>query len=452
MKDLIVKDATELARENYKEYSTYVACGRAFPNLLDGLKSAYRRAIYGMYQNNTHKIVKVSELSAHALPYHPHPSSVSDVIIQLGEKGNNLSLMVTQGNWGDSRQKVKAAADRYIGGYLSPLAEALLCDSVEYCNFVKGEIDKDEPEALPVLLPLCFINGMEGIPAGLPKLNIPALDILGMIDYYVEVLSAKDLNYQPKKFPKPNYACDVISSKDDWNQVMITGKGSIRLAPKMYLEGNIITITALPPSKTIDDVREIVEKEILLDKIDIRDESTKDTCIVIEKVPHKQQNMQELYKKLYNKLQKAKACNMAFYDREKIYVPCGFDKVVKSNIQYLINTHTNRIQKQLEDLRLKLRVLEIIESLKKGNNIKPLIDMTNKEAISFICEKYKTVEDVASKVMQKPLSYLTKEHLDEIENLKSVISELENDNSDIYEFLIKKYKAIKKELNKVLKR
>ena len=452
MNEIRTIDALEMAQNNYKDYSLYVAQGRAYPALKDGLKSSYRRAIYGMYLNNTHKTVKVAELAAHALPYHPHPSSVSGVIVQLGEGGNKLKLMETQGNWGNSARDIEASADRYIGGYLSTLAESLLCDSVEYSNFIKGEIDKDEPEALPVLLPTCFINGMKGIPSGLPTLNIPTIDISGMIDYYLEILAAKDLDYAPKKFPKANYDCDIVSTKDDWNQVMLTGKGTIRFAPKMSIEGNVITITCLPSGKNIEHVRKIVEKEILLDKIDVRDESTKDISIVIEKVPHKQQNMQELYKKLYNKLQTNETFNMAFYDEDKVYVPCGFDKVVKANLNYLIATHKNRIAHQLEDLKLKLRVLEIIESLKKGNNIKPLVDMTNKEAIEFICEKYKTIEDVASKVMQKPLSYLTKEHLVEIEDLKQKIADLNTDDKDIYEFLSKKYKAIKKDIIKALRK
>ena len=54
-------------------YSNYVACGRAYPNILDGAKSSYRRAIYGMHENRSAKKIKVAELAAHALPYHPHP-------------------------------------------------------------------------------------------------------------------------------------------------------------------------------------------------------------------------------------------------------------------------------------------------------------------------------------------------------------------------------------------
>lgn len=447
---MIKKDSLELAKENYTEYSKYVAQGRAYPCIIDGLKSSYKRSIYGMYKNNTHKIVKVAELAAHALPYHPHPTSISGVIVQLGEKGNKLKLMVTQGNWGDSTQGVEASADRYIGGYLSPLAESLLCDSVEYCNYIKGEIDKDEPEALPALLPLCFINGLKGIPSGLPTLNIPTINIFDMIDYYINVLSHKDLSFKPRKFPKPNYNCNIISDENAWNQVMSTGKGTIRLAPIMRWEDESIIIDELPLSKNADSVHKILEKEFLADKIDIRNESTKKTRIVIERVPHKQIDMNEIYDRLYNKLQANELCNMAFFDQNKIYVPCGFDKVVKTNLQYLIDTHKNRISHQIEDLSLKLKVLEIIEELKKGNSIKKLVDLSCEDAIEYISVEYKTTKDVASKVFQKPLSYLTKEHIVEIEDLKDKIKNLEEDNRDIFEFLIKKYKDVKKLIVKEL--
>ena len=66
---------------------------------------------------------------------------------------------------------------------------------------------------------------------------------------------------------------------------MKTGKGGIRIAPIMKLnESNAIIITNLPSSKDVESVRKIIEKEILLDKLDLRDESTYETRIVIEKV------------------------------------------------------------------------------------------------------------------------------------------------------------------------
>lgn len=439
-------NALELVKQNYSDYSRYVAGGRAYPHIIDGLKASYRRALYGMWENKTNKTVKVAELAAHALPYHPHPTSVAGVIIQLGEAGNKLKMMDTQGNWGDSSRGIEASAERYIGGKLSTLAEHLLLDSVEYANFVKGEIDKDEPQALPVLLPYCFINGMSGIPSGLPALNIPTMDITGMIDYYIEILANKNIEYKPVKYPKPNLEIDILSSQQDWANILRTGKGSLKLGPRMTIEGNTITITALPNGKGIEHVRKIIDKEILLDKIDMRDESDENICIVVEKVPHKQCDMKEIYKRLYTKLQSNVTYNLAFYDEEKIYVPCSFDKIVRTNLQYLIDVHHKRIAEELSQLLAKLEVLEIIERMKKNNEVKNLVSLNYDEAVSHISSKYSCSDNTASKVLQKPLSYMTKEHQQEIVDLKAAIESLKNDQNDIFEFLIGKYKTLKKEI------
>ena len=448
-----IKDALELACENYREYGKYVAQGRAYPSIYDGAKSSYKRAIYGMWKSSPRSIIKVAELAAAALPYHPHPTSVAGVIIQLGENGNKFKFMKTQGNWGDSSKGIEASAERYIGGMLSDLSVELLCDGIEYCKYVTGEIDRPEPEALPTLLPLCFINGQQGIPSGLPKLNIPCLDIAGMFDYYIDILNHKDLNYVPKKLPIPNVGVNVLSTKAEWEQVLKTGNGSIKLAPKMSIDKEgVITIDALPESKSIEHVRKIIEKEILLDKIDLRDESTYTTRIVIEKVYKKQCDMKEIYRRLYKKLQTSITYNMAFFDQDHIYVPCPFDKVVKSNLKYLIETHHNRLTHQVKDNENKLAVLQIIEKLKQTDNWKSIFDLTYYQAIKYLTDTFDCEKEVAENVLKKPISYLTKEHKKEISDLEKIINNLKNDQSDIYEMLCKKYKNVKikmlKEVNK----
>lgn len=79
-----------------------------------------------------------------------------------------------------------------------------------------------------------------------------------------------------------------------------TGKGTIKVAPVMSIDKNgTITIISLPGSKNIETVQKIIEPEYLSEKVDIRDESTDKIHIVIEKVPRKQCNMQELYERLY---------------------------------------------------------------------------------------------------------------------------------------------------------
>lgn len=444
-------DALELVRNNYRDYSVYVSSGRSYPSIIDGLKSSYRRALYGMHENRSSKIVKVAELAAHALPYHPHPSSVAGVIVQMGEAGNKLKMIDTQGNWGDSSRGVAASAERYIGGRLSGLAERLLLDSVEHSSFIKGEIEKDEPEALPVLLPYCFINGMSGIPSGLPALNIPTLNIIDMIDYYLEILSHKNIDHLPKKYPDPNLGIDILSSRKEWEDILRVGKGVLKVAPRMTIENGVIRITALPSGKTTDHIRKIIEKEILLEKVDLRDESTDVVSFVVERVPHKQCDMQEIFNRLYSKLQANMSYNMAFYDKDKIYVPCGFNRVVQANIRYLMETHNRKLTEDLLQAKTRLTVLMIIEGLKKKNLVKSLFELDYDGAVQFLIKHFKCTDNDASKVLQKPISYLTKEHSKEIEDLEAEIEILESNKKNIFDYLIEKYQSLKKEIGSIVK-
>lgn len=447
----VVKDALELASENYREYSLYISRGRSYPCVVDGAKSVQKRIIYSLYKKAPRSIIKVAEAAGYCLDMHPHPTAVPEVIVSLGDNGNKFNFLDKQGNFGHRAKNIEASAPRYIGCRLSDLAIEMTCDGIEYCPTMTGELDKPEPVALPTLLPLCFLNSMSGIPAGLPKLNIPSLDIDGMFDYYIDILKHKDLNYVPKKLPIPNVGVPILSSKNDWEDVLKSGKGTIRLAPEMSIDKDgVITITAMPASKTAEHVRKIIEKEILLDKVDMRDESTYDTRIVIEKVFKKQCDMQELFDRLYKKLQTTETYNLAFFDQDHIYVPCSFDLVVKSNLSYLIETHTNRLVHQISDNSEKLEVLQIIEKLKKTNNWKSIFDLSYEDACAFLSDTFDCSIEVAQAVLRKPISYLTKEHQQEITDLQNIIAELENDQSDIFEMLLKKYKAIRQKVVKDL--
>lgn len=362
--------------------------------------------------------------------------------------------METQGNWGG--KGAAPSADRYIGGMLSDLAKKLFTESMEYSNYIKGEIEEDEPDGLPALLPLCFINGTKGIPSGLPTVNIPPLNIEHMFNYFIEILKAKDLNYKPKWCPEPNLELNIVTTREEWKEIMRTGKGSIRVAPIIeWVDSSHreIKITALPETKNIDHIRKIIDRELSTDKVDLRDESAAEFCVVIERVPKRWVDMEELFTRLQTKLQCSIPYNFAFSDitNNKIYVPCSFDYVVKRMIENLMNVHQNRITHQLENLNNKLLVLQIIEKMKKDKLIISMVEMSHQEALDYLVKTYSIIEDVASKVMSKPISYLTKEHEDEIKKLEDDINSLKTDQSDIYEFLLNKYKEMKKEVNKVIK-
>lgn len=439
---LNIKDALEIAKDNYRDYSLYVAQGRAYPNILDGCKSSYKRAIYGMWKDAPRKIVKVAELAAFALPYHPHPTSISGVIVQLGDSGNIYKVMETQGNWGDSSRNIEPSAERYIGGMLKDSAIALLCEGMEYCDYITGEINNKEPIALPALIPLCFINGQTGIPSGLPRLNIPRIDLGSLFNYYIDILKHKDLEYEPKKLPKANIGVSYLNPDEDWDNILRTGKGQLTLVPTMTIENNIITIIALPENKNIDHVRKILSAEIEADKVDVRDESTDKVMIVVEKVYRKQCDMQEIFDKLYNKLQINVTYNMAFFDDEKIYVPCALTKVVKTSLAYVLKVNQAKIADELRKEQRKLLILQIIDRL-KSSGLNNLFMLDNKSAVRYIIDTYNCDEEIARAVLQKPISYLTKEHIKEEHQLQAKIDELTAHNNNIWEYMLKKYKTVK---------
>ena len=117
-----VKDALELASENYREYSKYVAAGRAYSSIIDGAKSVQKRIIYSLYKKAPRSIIKVAEASGYCLDMHPHPSAVPEVIVSLGDNSNKFNFLDKQGNFGNKAKNVVASAPRYIGCRLSDLA------------------------------------------------------------------------------------------------------------------------------------------------------------------------------------------------------------------------------------------------------------------------------------------------------------------------------------------
>lgn len=454
MRELETRDSLQLARDSYSHYGKEIAMGRAYPSVYDGMKQVHKRVIYGMTKNSPRHIVKVAKLTGDVVAYHPHPSSLSGVIVSLGNNDCKLKLMETQGNWGG--KGVEASADRYIGGMISDLAMKIFAEAYQYTEYIKGEIEEDEPLALPTYLPLCFVNGAYGIPSGLKTLKIPPLNIIQIIDYYIEKLKHKDLEYVPadKFIPNPNIETNIISSINDWHNIMKTGNGSIITLPTIEMANNkrSIVITSLTDNKDIEKIRKILDKEIVLDKIDIRDESAETLKVVIERVNNRQINMDEVYNKLVKKLKSSESYNFAFFDETYIYdTEANFELVAKKNLGYLIKTHQNRIKIQLNELNRKLLILQVIEKIKKDKLVNKFTQLSYEETVKLLIETYKIDNDIAVKVIQKPISYLTKEHLNEIKDLEEKIKLLEADQSDIYEFLIRRYTELRKELNKELK-
>lgn len=121
---------------------------------------------------------------------------------------------------------------------------------------------------------------------------------------------------------------------------------------------------------------------------------------------------------------------------------CSFNDVIKNNLEYTVKCAVRKFTNDIEKLSKQLSILQIIELMKKDNFIKKLNELNLEEAVKSLISKYKITEDIAKAVLQKPISYLTKEHYQEIADMESKLKLLNNYKENPREYLKELYKDL----------
>ena len=163
---------SDMFKNWFLDYASYVILERAIPHLLDGLKPVQRRILHAMSRIDDGRYTKVANVIGQTMQYHPHgDASIGDALVQLGQKELLFDL---QGNWGNVFTGDTAAAPRYIEVRLSTFAKEVVFSPkiTEWQNSYDGR--KKEPVVLPVKFPLLLAQGVEGIAVGLASKNIAA--------------------------------------------------------------------------------------------------------------------------------------------------------------------------------------------------------------------------------------------------------------------------------------
>jgi DNA gyrase/topoisomerase IV subunit A len=354
----------------------------------------------------------------------------------------------TKGNFGGNG--TSAAAERYTELMLSDIAIKIFESFSNYVDMKLGELDLDEPVALGALLPLCFLQGTYGIPSGMSTVNIPALNPVDLVNYYIDIIKHRDIKYKSNVLVKP-YAGNVIisSTKKEWKDILDKGKGTIKYKPKISIEDNkTIIITGIPENKSFSNVEKILSNEILRDQLDIRNESTVNTRFVVEILPYKKVNTTEIYDRLVRGLTSSESYKFIFTDNDGKAIFTGLNTVVEFGLKYVIECCKRKFEKELSDLEYKLKILTIIEDMKASKDILKLINISNEDAIKYITENYNADRDQAKSVLSKSISYLTREHYDEILNMRKDIENIKNSSGDIFGYLLDIYKSLLSDIKK----
>ena len=263
------KDTSHLDHDNgvngqYKnwflDYASYVILERAVPAEEDGLKPVQRRILHAMKEMDDGRFGKVANIIGQSMQYHPHgDASIGDAIVNLGQKD---LLIETQGNWGDVRTGMDAAAPRYIEARLSKFAleVAFNAKTTEWQLSYDGR--KNEPVTLPVKFPLLLAQGAEGIAVGLATKILP--------HNFCELIEATIKYLRGKKFELlPDFQTGGSMDASNYNDGKRGGKVRVRASIE-ELDKKTLVIRSVPFSVTTEQLVESIVKANDQGKIKIK--------------------------------------------------------------------------------------------------------------------------------------------------------------------------------------
>ncbi|QFU16607.1 DNA topoisomerase IV subunit A [Microvirga thermotolerans] len=293
-----LKDALE---ERYLAYALSTIMHRALPDARDGLKPVHRRILHAM------RLLRLDPRSAPKKcarivgdvmgQYHPHgDQSIYDALVRMAQDfAQRYPLAEGQGNFGNIDGD-NAAAMRYTEARLTEVARLLLEGIDEDAVDFRETYDQanEEPVVLPAAFPNLLANGSQGIAVGMAT-SIPPHNAAELCDAALHLIAhPKATSEQLVQFvPGPDFPTGgiVVDTPETIAETYRTGRGSFRVRARWHREdlgrGNWqIVVTeipyAVPKSRLIEKIAELLQEKKLPLLADIRDESAEDIRVVLE--------------------------------------------------------------------------------------------------------------------------------------------------------------------------
>ena len=284
--EIVESTITDTLETNYMPYAMSVIVSRALPEI-DGFKPSHRKLLYTMYNMGLLKGAKTksANIVGQTMKLNPHgDAAIYETMVRLSR--GNESLLVpfveSKGNFGKAYSRDMAyAASRYTEAKLEPICEELFRDidrdTVDFTD--NYDATCKEPVLLPVTFPNILTNNTLGIAVGMAS-SICSFNLAEVCNTTIALL--KDENADIKDtLIAPDFAGGgiILYDESDIDGVYNTGRGSIKVRSKWnYVkEDNVIEITEIPPTTTveaiIDKVADLVKQGKIKEINDVRDET-----------------------------------------------------------------------------------------------------------------------------------------------------------------------------------
>lgn len=172
---------------------------RSIPSLIDGFKPSQRKVIYATMKRNLTNEIKVAQLAgavAEITAYHHGEQSLVSTIINLAQDfvgSNNFNLLEPIGQFGT---RLLGGKDHSSARYIfTKLKEHITKIIKKEDNNILEYLDDDgipiEPKFFLPVLPICLINGAEGIGTGFST-SIPNFNIKDIVEYLINKINGEN--------------------------------------------------------------------------------------------------------------------------------------------------------------------------------------------------------------------------------------------------------------------
>jgi len=453
-------DLTHEMSQNFIDYAAAVNMDRAIPDVT-GLKPVARRILYGAYANgrtSSKPYVKNARIVGDVMgSYHPHgDSSIYEALVRLSQDWvMRYPLIDFHGNQG-SINGDGPAAHRYTEGRLAKLSEEGLLAGIKKNNvpFMPTYDDADEePTILPAIFPNLLCNPNAGIGVAMAcKWGCHNLR-------EVEKAILAYMNGEEPTLPGPDFPTGgVVINKNDFANIMKSGKGSVKVRAKYSVKGQVITITEIPYETTIEKILDDIDSVTETDNMGISEvlDQTNNKGVKILIKCNKDTNPEVVMRKLFAKtdLQKSYAYNQVALVN-KVPTLMSLKDCCKTYVEHNIECIRREVKFDLDAAEARLHIVEgLLIALEDIDNVIQLIKKSENSAsaASALCAKYGLDDVQAKAILAMRLSSLAKLEKIELEQEKKELVEKIADMKAILADVERVKDIIKERLHKIVEK
>ncbi len=440
------KPITDTLEENYMPYAMSVIVSRALPEI-DGFKPSHRKLLYTMYKMGllTGARTKSANIVGQTMKLNPHGDiPIYETMVRL-TRGNETLLhpyVDSKGNFGKAYSRdMSYAASRYTEAKLDKICTELFSDiDKDTVDFVPNyDNTMTEPTLLPAKFPSVLVNNNIGIAVSMSS-NICSFNLTEVCETAISLM--RDSNHdiistlKAPDFPGGGF---IMYNEEELRKIYNTGRGSVKVRAKYNYdsESNVIEVTEIPPTTTveaiIDRIVELVKTGKIKEISDVRDEtdlSGLKLAIDLKRRVEPDALMLKLFR--FTPLQDSFACNFNVLIDGNPRV-MGVREILNEWTKFRTGCIRRRVQfdlnKKREKLHLLLGLQKILLDIDKA--IKIIRETAEEsEVVPNLMIGFGIDEVQAEYVAEIKLRHINKEYilkrLGEINELKTDIADMED--------------------------